>query len=272
MRMKKALLMFLIAFSAAAWSDDKQDQRNVYDVFRQWVKPAADASVDEQVTARIKRHMANLLYPVDMSSFAGPDKDTKFRDLIMVLQKQMGAPATGILTSDQFDRLAEASRDIDDRPMMLPLKKYVLMTKDAVLVAVGTGAMDDLAYPLNSIRIVCVKADSTCNMIDAGFDPKMHSLSLGDTPYEIKTWTPSRVTAIREHPCGTALMTIDVTAEAVAIVTEPHAELAGCREDRPSTWTLVDGWPVAQKLNQDRINKARALVYEPARKLMSIEK
>jgi hypothetical protein len=76
----------------------------------------------------------------------------------------------------------------------------------------------------------------------------------------------------RAHPCGTALMTIDVTAEAVAIVTGPHAELAGCREDRPSTWTLVDGWPVAQKLNQDRINKARALVYEPARKLMSIEK
>jgi hypothetical protein len=50
-------------------------------------------------------------------------------------------------------------------------------------------------------------------VIDAGFDPKMYSLTLGDTPYEIKTWTPSRVTAIREHPCGTALMSIDVKAQ-----------------------------------------------------------
>jgi hypothetical protein len=131
--------------------------------------------------------------------------------------------------------------------------------------------MDGLGYPLNSIRIVCVKADSTCDMIDAGFDPKMHSLTLGDTPYEIKTWTPSRVTAIREHPCGTASMTIDVKAQAVTVATVPHADLVGCMEDRPTIWTLVDGMPVARKLNQDRIKRARALVYEPARKLIPIQ-
>jgi len=265
--MKTVILTFLIALSITALADDKQDQKNVYDVFREWMKSSAGVTVEEQVTARIKRYMANLLYPVDMSSFATPDQDGKFRNLIMVLQKQMGAPATGVLTSAQFDRLAEASHDIDDRPVMLPLKKYVFMTKDEVLLAVGTGAMDGLAYPLNSIRIVCVKADSTCDMIDAGFDPKMPSLTLGDTPYEIKTWTLSRVTAIREHPCGTVSMVIDVKAEAVTVVTVPHADLAGCMEERSSTWTLVDGMPVARKVSQDRIDKARALMYEPARKL-----
>jgi hypothetical protein len=267
--MKKALLMFLIAFSATAWADDK-DQTNIYEVFREWMKPSAGATVDELVTARIKRYMANLLYPVDMSSFVGPDKDAKFHDLIMVLQRQMGDPATGTLTSDQFGRLVEASRDIDDRPVILPPKKYVLMTKDVVLLAVGTGVMDDLAYPLNSIRIVCVKADSTCDVIDAGFDPKMYSLTLGDTPYEIKTWTPSRVTAIREHPCGTASMSIDVKAQAITIATVPHADLAGCMEDRPTVWTLVDGMSIAWKRYEDRINRARALMYEPARKLIPV--
>jgi hypothetical protein len=266
--MKTIVLTFLIALSTAAWADDKRDQRNVYDVFREWVKPSAGATVDEQVTTRIKRFMANLLYPADMSSFARPDQDGKFRDLIIALQKPMGTPATGFLTSAQFDRLAEASRDIDDRPMILPLKKSVLMTNDAVLLAIGTGVMDGLAYPLNSMRIVCVKADSTCDVIDAGFDPKMRSLTLGDTPYEIKTWTPSRVTAIREHPCGTASMTIDVKAQAVTIATVPHADLVGCREDRPTIWMLVDGMPIARKLNEDRINRARALMYEPARKLI----
>jgi hypothetical protein len=67
-------------------------------------------------------------------------------------------------------------------------------------------------------------------------------------------------------------MTIDVTAETVAIVVGPHAELAGCTEDKPSTWTLADGWPVVQKLNRERINKGRALVYGPARELVPIAK
>ena len=96
--MKKRILMFLIAFSAAAWADDKQDKTNVYDVFREFLKPSAGATVNQQVTVLIKRHMANLLYPVDMWSFVGPEQDGKFRDLIKVLQRQMGAAATGILT------------------------------------------------------------------------------------------------------------------------------------------------------------------------------
>jgi hypothetical protein len=65
--------------------------RNVRDIAIR-LKPSAGATVDEQVTAQIKRHMANLLYPVDMSLFIGPEKDGKFRELIKALQKQMGAP------------------------------------------------------------------------------------------------------------------------------------------------------------------------------------
>jgi hypothetical protein len=41
-----------------------------------------------------------------------------------------------------------------------------------VLLTVGTGAEDGLAYPLNSMRIICVKADSTRDVMDAGFDLK----------------------------------------------------------------------------------------------------
>jgi hypothetical protein len=75
--MKTVVLTFLIALSTAAWADDKQDQKNVYDVFREWMKPSSGATEDEQVTARIKRSMANLLYPVDMSSFARPDQERR---------------------------------------------------------------------------------------------------------------------------------------------------------------------------------------------------
>ena len=83
-QMKKALLFFLFTISPA-FADDQ----NVYDFFRQL--PNSDSAiVDEQTTALIKRHMANLLYPVDMGSFARPETDTKFREQIIALQKADG--------------------------------------------------------------------------------------------------------------------------------------------------------------------------------------
>jgi hypothetical protein len=266
--MKKSALMILIAFSTTAWADDKQDQRNVYDVFRELLKPSAGTTVDERVTARIKRHMANLLYPVDMSSFAGPDKDAKFRDLIMALQKQLGARATGILTFDQFDRLEEASRDIDAPMVALPPEKYVSMANDNLVIAVGTRAMDHLAelYPINQVNIVCDKPDRSCVYTEARFDLKAQMLFPPDsTTYKITTWTSNRVTAISDDVCNTASMTIDVKAQTVTIVAVFHADLAFCTKKPPNIWTLADGFPVAWKLYQDRINIGRALVYEPAR-------
>jgi hypothetical protein len=267
--MRKAVFALLISVSVstAAAADDNRD---VYDVFRGWLKPLASATVNEQVTARIKRDMASLLYPVEIASFDPPEKDLKFRDLIMMLQKQMGAPATGILTLDQSNRLAEAARDIDDRPIGLQPKRIVSRSDDGRWVsAVGTGAMEDIRNPINITRILCLKADSSCEMSIAEFDPKSRFLYFGSpVVYEIKTWVPSRVTAISEHPCGTALMTIDVNTEAVTIVTAPHADLAFCSKEPASIWTLVDGFPVVWKLHQDRVNKARALVYEPAQRLV----
>ena len=70
------------------------------------MKPLPNATVEEQITALIKRPMANLLYPVDMASLAPPDKDPKFHDLIAVLQQQMGDLPTGVLTTDQSFRLS----------------------------------------------------------------------------------------------------------------------------------------------------------------------
>jgi hypothetical protein len=57
-----------------ASAQDNYDSRDIYDVFRQSLKNPAGISTDEQTTAIIKRHMANLLYPVDMSLFSTPDK------------------------------------------------------------------------------------------------------------------------------------------------------------------------------------------------------
>jgi hypothetical protein len=96
------MLTALIALSTVAFAEDKKAS-NVHD----------NVTPDEQVTALIKRRMAYLLYPVDMSSLVPPDKDSKFRDLIAVLQQQMGDAPTGVLTTDEFARLTDASDNID---------------------------------------------------------------------------------------------------------------------------------------------------------------
>jgi hypothetical protein len=140
-QMKTALLIFLFTISPA-FADDQ----NIYDFFRQLSNPDS-AVVDEQTTALIKRHMANLLYPVDMGSFARPETDAKFREQVVALQKQMGAPATGNLTTDEFGRLVEAARDMDDRPIGTTTKKIIVKNGDFVS-ATGTGGTDDIGNPV----------------------------------------------------------------------------------------------------------------------------
>jgi hypothetical protein len=266
--------MILIAISTGAFAEDK-NQGNVYDDFRQWMKPIPNATVDEQVTALIKRHMANLLYPVDMTSFVRPEKDVKFREQIITLQKQMGEPATGILTSDQFGRLAEAARDIDDRAIGASLDKLVARSKtgDWVL-AVGTGTTDDqanpLAHPVNISRIFCLKDSGTCELSTAEFSPEDSQLYFS-TPfdYSITTWEPTRVTAMSEHPCGTAMMSIDIQAKSATISSVSHSDLPLCSKSGPTTWRLADdGFAITWKIHQDKVSKARVLVYEPESRLV----
>jgi hypothetical protein len=154
-QMSKFILIALIVFSTGAFADERKNQINVYDDFRQLGNPSADVTVDEELTAHIKRDMANLLYPVDMSSLSRPDSDTKFRDLIMVLQQQMGDSSTGILTTDQYARLDEASRNIDGGLILLPEKMVSMGTDGSWASAVGTRAWNGIADRASVVRIFC---------------------------------------------------------------------------------------------------------------------
>ena len=186
-----------------------------------------------------------------MASFVRPEQDVKFREQIIALQKQMGAPPTGTLTSDQFDLLAKAARDIDDRPIGTYPGKLVERFKNGELVwAVGTGTTDDqanpLAHPINISRIWCLRSSGTCELSTAEFSPEDSHLYFS-TPfaYGITAWEPTRVTATSEHPCGTALLSIDIPTESVRISSVPHSDLSFCSKEGPSTWRLADdGFPI----------------------------
>ena len=266
--MKKALLFFLFTISPA-FADDQ----NVYDFFRQL--PNSDSAiVDEQTTALIKRHMANLLYPVDMSSLARPETDAKFREQVMTLQQQMGEPATGTLTLDEFGRLAEAARDMDDRSVGTGIIKKTVVKDRDFASATGTGGTDDsanpLAPPINISRIRCQRTSGTCELNIAAFNPEdAHLYFYIPWDYRITTWEPTRVTATNEMPCVTSSLTIDMKTASAMISSVPHSDLSFCANQGATTWRLLDdGFSVSWKLHQDKVNKARALVYEAERNLV----
>jgi hypothetical protein len=49
----------------------------------------------------------------------------------------------------------------------------------------------------------------------------------------------------------------------------PHSDLSSCAKQAATTWRLLDdGFSVSWKLHQDKLNKARALVYEAERNLV----
>ncbi len=58
--------------------------------------PAGLVDDPSGATSRIKRHMSNLLYPVDMTSFVRREKDPKLREMIVALQKQWGRPLQAV--------------------------------------------------------------------------------------------------------------------------------------------------------------------------------
>jgi hypothetical protein len=86
--------------------------------------------------------------------------------------------------------------------------------------------------------------------------------------YSITTWGPTRVTATSEHPCGTALLSIDIPTQSVTISSVPHSDLSFCPKEGDATWSLADGFPITWKIHQDKVSKARALVYELERRLV----
>jgi hypothetical protein len=190
------------------------------------------------------------------------------------MQKQMGVPPTGVLTLEQFGRMAKAARDMDAFIGVQP-HKTVFMGADGSWAS-AAGSFVGLPNKINHVEIFCLRARGTCERSEATFDLDREFLwlNVGDE-YQIETWTTSRVTAISEAPCFRVIMSIDVKGKEVTFLAVPHPELSSCSGfnslDGPDTWKLVDGHPVAERLWRDRRNQARALIYPPSQRLIPIQ-
>jgi hypothetical protein len=266
--------LILIVVSTGAFAEDKNNQANVYNEFRQWMKPHPEATVDEEVTARIKRHMANFLpsgHDFVCSTRAGREVSRANYRL---------AEANGSTTDWNVNVRSvrstgkSSSRHGRSSDWRVARQNVSRPNNGEWLSTVGTGTTDDranpLSHPINITRIWCLQSSGTCELSTAEFSPEDSQLYFS-TPfdYSITAWGPTRVTATSEHPCGTALLSIDIPTKSVRISSVPHSDLSFCSKEGPTTWRLADdGFPIIWKIHQEKANQARALVYAPARRVV----
>jgi len=122
-QMKKAFLIFLFTTSPA-FADDQ----NVYNFFGNCRTLIAQSRTNKRpllssVTWLICSTQWIWVHSLDRK------RTRNFASRLSRCKKQMGVPATGTLTLDEFRRLAEAARDIDDRPIGTTMKKAWLKTE-----------------------------------------------------------------------------------------------------------------------------------------------
>jgi hypothetical protein len=242
--------------------------------------PADKFNSDAFVTARIKRGMAMLMYPVDMAVLDSPEKDAKFKAQIKELQKRMGAAQTGVLLQEQLDALEIAAKDVLTGRRVYPPPGLFVLRHGEIVTASGTWVMEDDAFPVNYAEIKCAQSTQTCTQItidvvqpdQVSVDDQDFNLHLSTDIYRIISWNDDEVTATNETQCRRQRLTINTSSKQVAhITTDKSAE--PCRIlltgeavpllGRPRVATLGDGFKEPKKFYDARQKQAQRLFYDP---------
>ena len=259
---------------------EQQGKIDVYEVYRVAIGSQATQSLnlDEVLTKLIKRNMAMLLYPVDMSVFSIPEKDVKFKEHIKQLQKRMDAPQTGLLLKEQFDVLSNAASTLMERKVFPPPGMLISGSIAGQIIAQGTWVMDDDAFPVNYSKIRCEKSEQVCTEVGLSvamphqfFSDDDFNVMLDEaTKYKVVTWESDEVTAVAESLCRKTRLTINTTTKQASLVTTDNSK-DGCtlptggnipNLGKPRVATLGDGFKEPKKKYDARNKQAQKLLYQ----------
>ncbi len=258
---------------------------DVYVVMRHITKgaePGKKFDADAFTTILIKKHLAMLLYPVNMAVFDNPDKDPKFKDQIRELQKRMGVMPTGVLLQGQFDALTKTAKIIDEPPVYPPAG-LTIIGLPGLVVAKGTWVMEGDAFPVNYNEITCTQSTQVCTEVSVNVvqpnqlaNDSDYNLIVWTTDFKVASWDSKEVSAINETQCRRERLTINTSSkQAFHISTDKSLE--GCKLltgetlpllGKPRLSTLGDGFQEPKKIYEARKKQAQRLLYEPATKAL----
>jgi hypothetical protein len=264
-----------------AMTPEQLGRLDVYVVMRHFMKnaQAGQVNADGLATVMIKQAMAALMYPVDMGSTNGPDRDPKFKDQIKGLQKRMDAPQTGVLLQSQFDRLLAAAKTVQGHRAFPPVGKVVIQTTPGRFVAKGTWVTEDDAFPVNYSDIICEREAQSCTMTTIDIvqpnqinsDPDFNVM-LSTEKYAIATWNGDELTAVSESTCRRQRLIVNSSSKQASLLATDKDD-AGCRLPngvqipplgKPRVSSLGDPFQEAKKFYDDQRKQAQKLMYENA--------
>jgi hypothetical protein len=220
-------------------------------------------------TALIKKHLAMLMYPVDLGSLKPPREDPRFQDQIRAFQGRLGVPVTGMLTWAQFGQLQQAAAILGER-RVLPTADLLVRREKA---AAGEQVQAEGSWlggnpgPLPT-RITCRQADALC--LESGAQLAMPSatepdyrLALTARSYRVTGWGEDEIQAEADTPCRRLRLTLNTRSGQATLDQTPQVGGACVDESaKPSSLRLGSGGEAAQRLYGERRAAALRLAHE----------
>jgi peptidoglycan hydrolase-like protein with peptidoglycan-binding domain len=200
--------------------------------------------------------LANAIIIAALRSLYYPQTDEGIRQF----QSDISANPSGVITYGEFNELTRRYIRSRDSQVTVPGfgDKLDIIASDDFVVVDGTWTLDgdDIAYPVNTSKISCLRYESECRVMQAllqvpSIDSKDESyyLMLDEGSYRVVSWTDSEVVARSSGTCRTVLLTINLNSSEVFELTRNN-ETKMCREsqltlpslDRPRIARLVPGY------------------------------
>lgn len=267
---------WLLAAPAASAADEApapKGEQDIYQVNRDMFGQANPGMTAEGfTTALIKKHLAMLMYPVDLGTLQTPTHDARFRAQIQLFQEKLGVPATGVLTWSQFEILQQAATTATERKV-LPPSALLVHREPAVggemVKAQGTWLGEAGSLPLNYTEIICHQVDKACletrievNVpahVDAEHD---YRLTLASRSYRVTAWNEDEVQAEAGDGCRLSIN----TRSKQALRSGAAGAESGCPADGPTTSARLSASAhEANRFYAARRAQALKLSYEPFR-------
>ena len=158
------------------------------------------------------------------------ESDQEIAKAVAAFQSDIGADVTGELTMGQFEELNRRGIRRSETKVYASSYAGVHRFEDYSVTATGTWIInnDQIADPVNTAEIECIKDQGTCNLIQASIvlpsldsSSDLYTLHLDTQTYEIISWTANEVISrpYQTNECRSTVLTINTKSQEVYEIT-----------------------------------------------------
>lgn len=201
----------------------------------------------------VRRALSDLLYPIDLRNPFEPLTDAETLATIRAFEEKIDVEPDGILTWDEFEQLSRLGFLSRVTPLSPGAGKYVGSYDGpaAAVFASGSWSMEDIAWPLNRVEIVCSISRGICEETTTNVwapatsgsqqNTSSYGFNTSTSSYDIVSWRNGILDAVTESSCRQVRLSINVDTE-LATQTTQDLTAQGC--EIPGTSVRLD--PIRQ--------------------------